>query len=51
MMMFAVFYVVLLSSFFYFARRWLKNGPDVTLMPPAEPLPSRQPVAQATVEH
>jgi cytochrome d ubiquinol oxidase subunit I len=37
MVMFAVFYVVLLSSFFYFARRWLKNGPDVTLAPPAEP--------------
>src|ERR1700692_719425 len=33
MAMFAVFYVVLLSSFFYFARRWLKNGPDVTLPP------------------
>jgi cytochrome bd ubiquinol oxidase subunit I len=51
MVMFAVFYVVLLSSFFYFARRWLKNGPDVTLMPPAEPSPLRQSVAHATVEH
>jgi cytochrome d ubiquinol oxidase subunit I len=51
MVMFAVFYVVLLSSFFYFARRWLKSGPDVTLMPPAEPSPSRQSVAHATVEH
>jgi cytochrome d ubiquinol oxidase subunit I len=49
MAMFAVFYVVLLSSFLYFARRWLKNGPDVTLPPPAEP--SRQSVAYATVEH
>jgi cytochrome d ubiquinol oxidase subunit I len=49
MAMFAVFYVVLLSSFLYFARRWLKNGPDVTLPPPAEP--SRQSVAHATVEH
>ena len=49
MVMFAVFYVVLLSSFFHFARRWLKNGPDVTLPPPAEP--SRQSVAHATVEH
>jgi cytochrome d ubiquinol oxidase subunit I len=43
MVMFAVFYAVLLSSFFYFARRWLKNGPDVTLPPPAEP--SHQSVA------
>jgi len=43
MAMFAVFYVVLLSSFFYFARRWLKNGPDLTLPPPAEP--SHQSVA------
>jgi cytochrome bd ubiquinol oxidase subunit I len=49
MVMFAVFYVVLLSSFFHFARRWLKNGPDVTLLPPAEP--SHQSVAHATVEH
>jgi len=49
MAMFAVFYVVLLSSFFYFARRWLKNGPDLTLPPPAEP--PRQSVAQATVEY
>jgi len=51
MAMFAVFYVVLLSSFFYFARRWLKNGPDVTLPPPAEPSLSRQSVAHATVEY
>jgi cytochrome d ubiquinol oxidase subunit I len=51
MVMFAVFYVILLSSFFYFARRWLKNGPDLTLPPPAEPSLSRQSVAQATVEY
>ena len=51
MAMFAVFYVVLLSSFFYFARRWLKNGPDLTLPPPAEPSLSRQSVAHATVEY
>ncbi|MFL9966286.1 cytochrome ubiquinol oxidase subunit I [Paraburkholderia sediminicola] len=49
MVMFAVFYVILLSSFFYFARRWLKNGPDVTLQPAAEL--SHQSVAHATVEH
>ena len=49
MMMFAVFYVVLLSSFFYFARRWLKIGPDLALRPLAQP--SRQSVAHATVEH
>jgi cytochrome d ubiquinol oxidase subunit I len=49
MVMFAVFYVVLLSSFFYFARRWLKNGPDVTLSPPAEP--SHQSVARTAVEY
>ncbi|MFL9909127.1 cytochrome ubiquinol oxidase subunit I [Paraburkholderia sp. RL17-337-BIB-A] len=49
MVMFAVFYVVLLSSFFYFARRWLKNGPDVTLAPPVEP--SHQSVSPITVEY
>ncbi|MFL9918551.1 cytochrome ubiquinol oxidase subunit I [Paraburkholderia fungorum] len=49
MVMFAVFYVVLLSSFFYFARRWLKNGPDVTLAPPAEP--SQHSVPRITVEY
>jgi cytochrome bd ubiquinol oxidase subunit I len=49
MAMFAVFYVILISSFFYFARRWLKNGPDLTLSPPAEP--SHQSVAQATVDY
>ncbi|HEX3636024.1 MAG TPA: cytochrome ubiquinol oxidase subunit I [Paraburkholderia sp.] len=49
MVMFAVFYVVLLSSFFYFARRWLKNGPDVTLAPPAEP--SQHSAPRTTVEY
>jgi cytochrome d ubiquinol oxidase subunit I len=49
MAMFAVFYAVLLSSFFYFARRWLKIGPDLALRPLAQP--SRQSVAHATVEH
>ncbi|EUC20156.1 UNVERIFIED_ORG: cytochrome d ubiquinol oxidase subunit I [Burkholderia sp. CF145] len=39
MLMFAAFYVVLITSFFVFARRWLKNGPDLTLTPPAEPAP------------
>ncbi|MGF6853026.1 cytochrome ubiquinol oxidase subunit I [Paraburkholderia sp. CI3] len=39
MVMFATFYVILIVSFFIFARRWLKNGPDLTLMPPpAEPI-------------
>ncbi len=33
MMMFSVFYVILLVSFFHFARRWLRNGPDLTLTP------------------
>ena len=36
MVMFAVFYVILISSFFHFARRWLRNGPDLTLTPVAE---------------
>jgi cytochrome d ubiquinol oxidase subunit I len=49
MAMFAAFYAVLLSSFFYFARRWLKNGPDLTLRPLAAP--PRQSIAHATVEH
>jgi cytochrome bd ubiquinol oxidase subunit I len=49
MAMFAVFYVALLSSFFYFALRWLRKGPDVTLMPPAEP--SHQSTVHATVEY
>ncbi|WP_213301918.1 cytochrome ubiquinol oxidase subunit I [Paraburkholderia sacchari] len=36
MIMFAAFFVVLISSFFVFARRWLRRGPDLTLMPPVE---------------
>ena len=36
MFMFAAFYVVLFISFFVFAKKWLKNGPDLTLMPPVE---------------
>jgi cytochrome d ubiquinol oxidase subunit I len=39
MLMFAAFFVVLISSFFIFARRWLKTGPDLTLQPPVEPMP------------
>jgi cytochrome d ubiquinol oxidase subunit I len=38
MIMFASFYVVLLGSFFVFARRWLRQGPDLTVMPPVEPM-------------
>lgn len=34
MIMFSLFYVVLLVSFFIFARKWLRHGPDLTLMPP-----------------
>jgi cytochrome d ubiquinol oxidase subunit I len=34
--MFATFYAILITSFFVFARRWLKKGPDLTLMPPVE---------------
>ncbi|MDN0073545.1 cytochrome ubiquinol oxidase subunit I [Crenobacter sp. SG2303] len=37
MVMFTGFFVVLISSFFVFARRWLKKGPDLTMLPPAEP--------------
>jgi cytochrome d ubiquinol oxidase subunit I len=33
MMMFSVLHVILLVSFFHFARRWLRNGPDLTLTP------------------
>ncbi|CAM2162775.1 cytochrome bd ubiquinol oxidase subunit I [Paraburkholderia sacchari] len=36
MIMFAAFFVVLIGSFFVFARRWLRRGPDLTLMPPVE---------------
>lgn len=34
MLMFTVFFVVLLLSFFVFARRWLRQGPDLSLPPP-----------------
>jgi cytochrome d ubiquinol oxidase subunit I len=34
MLMFCLFYVVLLASFFIFARKWLRHGPDLALMPP-----------------
>jgi cytochrome d ubiquinol oxidase subunit I len=37
MAMFALFYIVLFISFFVFARKWLKQGPDLTLLPPPEP--------------
>lgn len=37
MVMFSVFFVVLITSFFIFARRWLRQGPDLTLMPPVKP--------------
>jgi cytochrome d ubiquinol oxidase subunit I len=37
MIMFATFYTILITSFFVFARRWLRKGPDLTLLPPAEP--------------
>lgn len=33
MLMFSAFFVVLLTSFFVFARRWLHKGPDLTLRP------------------
>ena len=32
-LMFATFYAVLIVSFFVFARRWLRTGPDLTLVP------------------
>ena len=35
MAMFFAFYVVLLVTFFVLARRWLRNGPDLTSVPPA----------------
>ena len=37
MIMFLTFFVVLITSFFVFARRWLRRGPDLSLMPPVEP--------------
>lgn len=49
MVMFAGFYVVLISCFFYFARKWLRQGPDVTLMPPADPV--RNDVARANFDY
>jgi cytochrome bd ubiquinol oxidase subunit I len=39
MAIFAGFYVVLIVCFFVFARRWLRNGPDLTLIPRQEPDP------------
>ncbi|CAM2152813.1 cytochrome bd ubiquinol oxidase subunit I [Pararobbsia alpina] len=41
MIMFAMFYSVLIGCFFYFARKWLRKGPDLTLMPPADPVDPR----------
>ncbi|WP_109479733.1 cytochrome ubiquinol oxidase subunit I [Paraburkholderia sp. C35] len=35
MAMFFAFYVVLLFTFFVLARRWLRQGPDLTAVPPA----------------
>ncbi|MFM0412962.1 cytochrome ubiquinol oxidase subunit I [Paraburkholderia aromaticivorans] len=37
MIMFLTFFVGLITSFFVFARRWLRRGPDLSLMPPVEP--------------
>jgi cytochrome bd ubiquinol oxidase subunit I len=37
MIMFACFFVVLITSFFVFARRWLRRGPDLQIVPAAEP--------------
>ena len=39
MAIFAGFYVVLIVCFFVFARRWLRNGPALPLIPPQEPDP------------
>jgi cytochrome d ubiquinol oxidase subunit I len=49
MVMFACFYVILISSFFIFARKWLRAGPDLTIVPPAEPV--RAGHEHATVSH
>ena len=49
MVMFACFYVILISSFFIFARKWMRTGPDLTLVPPAEPVRASQ--AHATVDY
>jgi cytochrome d ubiquinol oxidase subunit I len=43
MIMFAVFYLVLIASFFTFALKWLRKGPDVTLKPPRDLLPGERP--------
>ncbi|MGF6921086.1 cytochrome ubiquinol oxidase subunit I [Paraburkholderia sp. 40] len=45
MIMFCALFVILIVSFFVFARRWLRQGPDLDLMPPAGP--ARQAVAHA----
>jgi len=29
-----LFYLVLISTFFIFARKWLKQGPDLAATPP-----------------
>ena len=34
MVMFFLFYLVLISTFFIFARKWLKQGPDLAATPP-----------------
>jgi cytochrome d ubiquinol oxidase subunit I len=49
MIMFATFYAILITSFFVFARRWLKKGPDLTLMPPAEITPRN--ASHASIEY
>jgi cytochrome d ubiquinol oxidase subunit I len=35
--MFLAFYLVLFVTFFWFARKWLRAGPDLTLMPASMP--------------
>jgi cytochrome d ubiquinol oxidase subunit I len=49
MIMFATFYAILITSFFVFARRWLKKGPDLTLMPQAEITPRN--ASHASIEY
>ncbi len=49
MVMFAVFYVVLITSFFTFARGWLRKGPDLAVMPPVEPI--RRGAVTHAIEH
>jgi cytochrome d ubiquinol oxidase subunit I len=46
--MFATFYAILIVSFFVFARRWLRKGPDLSLVPP---LVDSHRAAAATVGH